>query len=40
MELTGWPTATIRRGEVAVENGIFLGQPGQGRYLHRRPRVS
>ncbi|HWK46755.1 MAG TPA: dihydropyrimidinase [Stellaceae bacterium] len=36
MALTGWPVLTIRRGEVAVEAGTFLGQPGQGRFLTRR----
>lgn len=37
MDLTGWPSLTIRRGEVAVENGVFLGKPGQGRFLMRTP---
>lgn len=40
MELTGWPVMTIRRGEIAVENGVFKGNPGDGRYLHRLPRTS
>jgi dihydropyrimidinase len=39
MDLTGWPSMTIRRGEIAVENGAFLGKPGQGRFLTRRARV-
>jgi dihydropyrimidinase len=37
MELTGWPGLTIRRGEVAVENGAFHGKPGDGRFLTRMP---
>jgi len=37
MELTGWPILTVRRGDVAVENGTFLGKPGDGRFLKRRP---
>jgi dihydropyrimidinase len=37
MELTGWPVMTIRRGEIAVENDRFLGKPGDGRYLARKP---
>lgn len=37
MELTGWPVMTIRRGAVTVENGVFKGKAGDGRYLHRRP---
>ncbi|MBE9606361.1 dihydropyrimidinase [Acetobacteraceae bacterium H6797] len=36
MSLTGWPTLTVRRGQVAVEDGKFLGEPGQGRFLTRR----
>lgn len=36
MDLTGWPVMTIRRGEVAVDDGAFLGKPGQGRFLERR----
>jgi dihydropyrimidinase len=40
MELTGWPLLTIRRGEVAVEDGNFLGRPGQGRFLRRRPHAA
>jgi dihydropyrimidinase len=40
MDLTGWPSMTIRRGEIAVENGAFLGKPGQGRFLTRRARVT
>jgi dihydropyrimidinase len=35
-ELTGWPTLTVRRGEVAVRDGAWLGKPGDGRYILRR----
>lgn len=36
LALTGWPVLTIRRGQITVENGAFLGAPGQGRFLTRR----
>jgi dihydropyrimidinase len=36
MEVTGWPAITISRGSVLVENGKFLGQAGQGRFVARR----
>lgn len=31
----GWPVLTIRRGEILVENGKFLGKEGSGRFLAR-----
>ncbi len=34
MRLRGWPTHTIRGGEVVFVHGQVLGQP-KGRYLHR-----
>lgn len=37
MELTGWPVATIARGEVVVREGEYLGTQGRGRFLHRGP---
>ncbi|MBL8587292.1 MAG: dihydropyrimidinase [Methylobacteriaceae bacterium] len=37
MELTGWPVATIRRGAIAVVDGVFRGARGEGRYLARKP---
>ena len=40
MELTGWPVMTIRRGAIAIENGVFKGKAGEGRYLVRRPRTA
>jgi dihydropyrimidinase len=35
MSLTGYPTMTILRGHVIVENGQFLGHPGEGSYIPR-----
>jgi dihydropyrimidinase len=35
--VTGWPRMTIRRGEVAYENGRITAQPGSGQVLRRRP---
>ncbi|MCC7283191.1 MAG: dihydropyrimidinase [Acetobacteraceae bacterium] len=37
MEVTGWPVATIRRGEVVMENGTIRAAPGSGRFLARGP---
>jgi dihydropyrimidinase len=34
-EVTGWPLATIRRGEVVFEGGRITAQPGSGRLLPR-----
>ena len=34
-ELSAWPRATIRRGEVVFENGKVLGEPGSGRAIER-----
>ena len=31
----GWPVMTIRRGEILVENGEFLGRKDTGRFLAR-----
>lgn len=36
MELAGWPVLTLRRGQVAVQEGRFLGAAGDGRFLARR----
>ncbi|HEY3359955.1 MAG TPA: dihydropyrimidinase [Polyangia bacterium] len=33
----GWPTATIARGEVIVEEGELRARPGRGRFLARAP---
>ena len=37
LELAGWPTMTILRGEIAIDECAFLGKPGQGRFLTRTP---
>ena len=33
LEVTGWPVATLRRGEVAMRDGVVQASPGSGRYL-------
>ena len=35
MTLQGWPTTVLSRGEVIVEDGKLLAQPGRGRFLPR-----
>ena len=35
-EINAWPVMTIMRGVVKVENGKYLGKPGDGRYLKRK----
>ena len=35
MTLTGWPTMTIRRGEVIFRDGEVLAEPGSGRIIQR-----
>jgi dihydropyrimidinase len=37
MQVTGWPVATIRRGEVAMRDGTVLAAPGSGEFLPRDP---
>lgn len=37
MELTGWPTHTIVRGQVAYEDGEIVGERGYGTYVDRSP---
>jgi dihydropyrimidinase len=34
-QVTGWPTHTLSRGEVIVENGNVLGSSGRGKLLRR-----
>lgn len=34
-EVTGWPTVTIRRGQVVYENGRIVASPGSGRLAPR-----
>lgn len=36
-ELIGWPTHTIRRGEIVFRDGKVLAEAGSGRILERRP---
>jgi len=38
MVVTGWPVLTFLRGRVIAENGRFVGQPGQGRFIGRQRR--
>jgi len=33
LEVTGWPVATVRRGEVVMQDGRVHAEPGSGRYL-------
>ena len=33
LEVTGWPVATLRRGEVVMRDGAVQASPGSGRYL-------
>ncbi len=35
--LKGWPVMTIKSGQVAVEDGQIVAQPGIGSYLRRTP---
>jgi dihydropyrimidinase len=35
-EMFAWPTVTILRGQVVVENGQYGGREGAGKYLKRR----
>jgi dihydropyrimidinase len=37
MEVTGWPVATVRRGEVVMQDGKVQAEPGSGRFLARGP---
>ncbi len=37
MSVTGWPVATIRRGQVAMRDGKVLAEPGSGQFLARGP---
>ncbi len=36
-EVTGWPTAVVRRGAVVMRDGAVQAEPGSGRYLPRGP---
>jgi dihydropyrimidinase len=35
LELTGWPAVTLSRGQVIVEDGVFKGAAGYGRFINR-----
>jgi len=35
--MRGWPTMTISRGEIIVEDGECTAQPGRGRFIPRHP---
>ncbi|MCK4472763.1 MAG: amidohydrolase family protein, partial [Anaerolineae bacterium] len=35
LHLRGWPRVTLSRGQVIVEEGRFVGQPGRGRFVSR-----
>lgn len=35
-QVTGWPTMTLSRGEVIVDNGKVLGSAGRGKLLRRK----
>ena len=37
LQVTGWPVATIRRGEVVMQEGIVQAAPGSGKFLARGP---
>ena len=34
-EITAWPVMTLLRGKIMVENGRFMGDPEDGKYLKR-----
>lgn len=36
LTLQGWPSTTMCRGQIIVDNDQFWGRPGQGRFVHRR----
>jgi dihydropyrimidinase len=33
----GAPALVLSRGEVIVDNGVFTGAPGRGRFVKRQP---
>jgi dihydropyrimidinase len=37
MQVTGWPVATIRRGEIVMRDGKVQAEPGSGQFLARGP---
>ncbi len=36
LEVQGWPSITISRGQILVENDEFCGEAGQGRFVERK----
>jgi dihydropyrimidinase len=40
LTVTGYPVVTVSRGEVIVEEGRFVGQPGRGRFIERGARAT
>ncbi|MEE4194188.1 MAG: dihydropyrimidinase [Anaerolineae bacterium] len=36
-QLKGMPTTVFSRGDLLVENGIWYGKAGRGKFLHRKP---
>jgi dihydropyrimidinase len=34
-EVYAWPTLTVLRGKIVVEDGRFMAEPSDGQYLHR-----
>ncbi|MBN2046901.1 MAG: dihydropyrimidinase [Anaerolineaceae bacterium] len=36
-QLEGYPVKTILRGQLIVDDGVWLGKAGMGRFLHRQP---
>jgi len=36
LHLMGWPSYTLSRGDIIVENGTFIGEAGRGRFVKRR----
>ena len=39
-EVTGWPTMTVSRGDIIVENGKVNAEPGRGKLVKRRTYTS
>ena len=37
LEVTGWPVATLRRGEIVMRDGRVQAEPGSGQFLARGP---
>ena len=35
-DVVGWPEITISRGEIIVENGKLLAEPGRGQLVKRK----